>query len=121
MGSWVSCRLNHGDQDREAIAHNPSDDHNRRDPGKDRRAPRLVFNSGLVVCAHAPDSTMGHSTCYTTGMARARLLTGATMDFFSDNPGDPGGQNSGNDSGCGSLLGFLLFVIVVAILAQVFF
>jgi hypothetical protein len=41
------------------------------------------------------------------------------MDF--DNPGDPGGQNSSDASGCGSLVGFLLFVIVVVILAQVFF
>jgi hypothetical protein len=43
------------------------------------------------------------------------------MDFFSHNPGDPGGHNSANASGCGSLLGFLLFVIVVAILIQTFF
>jgi hypothetical protein len=43
------------------------------------------------------------------------------MDFFSDNPGDPGGQGSSDASGCGSVVGYLLFVIVVVILAQMFF
>jgi hypothetical protein len=39
------------------------------------------------------------------------------MDFFSDHPGDPGGQNSGNASGAGSVLGCLLFGGIVCLVS----